>query len=169
MKRQSRYLDANFWIVIAIAAITIVGIVLTYLHVYPTEMLIGPLPVHHWASAIGASTIVIFIPVYSILKRKHPNTYKSLFKLHIYLNLVAFLSISIHFGHHLIDEINPVIDTGTGFLQYIVVTSLVTTGIFRRFQVASGQIKTWRFLHVSLSVAFYLIVISHVLRALRIV
>jgi hypothetical protein len=167
VKRRSFSQDSNFWAVIAIVLAVSVAMVITYFHIYPTEGLVGPLPFHHWASITGMSIIALFVPIYSILKRRQPKTRRSLYKIHPYINMAAFGLISVHFAHHLIEEINPVIDTGTGFLQYLVLTSLVATGIIRKFQFAPKQTKMWSFLHVSLTVSLYLIVSMHVLRALR--
>ena len=168
MKKRSLYLDVNFRIVVAILIVTYAILFSSYFEYPLTEKQAGAFPIHHWASIIGFSAIVLFNPVYSIIKRKYPATYKTLFNLHIYINLIAFLAVSIHFGHHVVEEIDPVIDTGTGYLQYSVVTLLIATGIIRRFQLAPGQRKVWRFLHESLSLTLLIFVIGHILRAFRI-
>ena len=162
-----RYRDPNFWVVVAMVLIAIGIIFFTYSEMYPVETPVGPLPFHHWMSISGASIITVLIPAYILLKRYNQHLRKSLFKIHIYGNLFAFLLISIHFAHHTSEGIDPVIDTGTGFLQYGVVLLLITTGIIRRFQFASVYSQAWRFLHAGLTISFYLIIINHIIRALR--
>ena len=168
MKKRSIYHDINFQAVIALLVVTLALIITAYLGFYPMDVTAGPLPAHHWAGIAGFTLIVLFNPAYSILKRRRPKTFKTLFKLHPYINLAGFLLISVHMAHQASEGINSVVDTGTGFLQYFVVILLVATGVIRRFQLFAGQRKAWKFLHESLSVTLLVLVIGHILRVYKI-
>ena len=114
MKDKSRLRDVNFLAVMGMALVAALIILASYLHLYPLEFYIGPVSFHHWMSISGASIIAIFLPVYSILKRRRPGLMRTLFKAHIYVNMFAFWLISIHFSHHIYEGLNVFIDTGTG-------------------------------------------------------
>ena len=166
MEKRSISQNRDFWaaMVFLLAAVGIVGV--TYMRLYPVEAYIGPLQLYHWAGISGASIIALFVPLSFVLKRRFPKTRRSLFGIHMYVNLFAFELISMHFG--VIGQVKPEVDTGTGFLLYFVVTLLVFTGILRRFPLAPSKMQIWRFLHLSLALSFYIIVINHVLGVLEI-
>jgi hypothetical protein len=52
--------------------IAVTNVILTYLHIYPVLVAVGPLPFHHWMSISGASIIALLVPIYSVLKRRYP-------------------------------------------------------------------------------------------------
>ncbi|MBI4334623.1 MAG: hypothetical protein HY673_25490 [Chloroflexi bacterium] len=142
--------------------------VASYLRVYLPGSAPGQLPFPHWMGIGGAALAAAVVPAYSILKRRRPRATGVWLKMHVFGNLLAFQLITIHFGYRSSDRSPEVDDTGTGLLLYVVAAGLVSTGIMRRFRIAAGRAAVWNFLHVSLMVSFYLIVIRHVLAALKI-
>ena len=163
MKPNSLIRNRHFWAAIALLLVAVAIIIITYIRVYSPEIMVGPLQLYHWASVIGAGIVVVFIPLYAYVKRKYPKTRRFLFNAHMYVNLFAFLFISMHFG--VIGQIKPGVDTGTGFMQFVVVVLLIFTGIIRRFQLWPGQSNIWKFLHVSLMVTFYIMLLNHIIGA----
>ena len=166
MKKASNSQNRHIWAAILMLLAATGIVVITYMRLYPVEAYIGPLQVYHWAGVSGLSIIGVFVPIYSVLKRHYPKTRRSLFDIHMYVNLFAFELVSLHFG--ILGQIKPQTDTGTGFLLYSVIALLVFTGILRRFQFARSKMQIWRFLHVSLTLSFYIIGINHILGALEI-
>jgi hypothetical protein len=148
----------------ALLIVAVAIIIITYSNIDYVAPDLGPFEIYHWASIIGAAIIVLFLAFYSFWRRRYPKTRKILFPLHGYINLIAFLFISLNFG-----VLGKVIqaDTGTGFLEYSIVVSIIITGILRRFQIASAQTGVWRFLHLSFALFFFLLLITHVVVAIQ--
>ncbi len=119
----------------------------------------GPFPFTHWMSWIGGLWIAIVTPIYYIGKHRNPERYKAWIRFHLYGNLIAFMLISIHFTYW----ITSVSFIGTGLAVYVSVLTLVITGLLQRFLVMNNFRKHIRFLHVSMTTAFYLILIIHIL------
>lgn len=130
---------------------------------------IGPLYFHHWLSFIGAAYIAVFTPIYAITKRRSPQRFGTLLKVHVFSNLVAFLFISMHFTQHMGRPSQFAPTLGTGLTLYIIVAILVLTGFMRRFQLVKKLSKSWRFIHVSLSLSFYIVMAVHILHNLGII
>ena len=77
--------------------------------------------------------------------------------IHVLANLFAFTLITTHYVHR---EINSAF-LGTGTALYITVLLLVATGIMQRFNIISG--KKVKFIHLSMTSAFYLILVIHII------
>jgi hypothetical protein len=163
MKKTSLSRNNDFRAMVFFVLVAIALVVITYLRVYPVDAYVGPFQVFHWASVIGAAIAALFAPIYVVLKRRCPQMRRVLFTSHMYVNLIAFEFISMHFG--VVGQVKPGVDTGTGFLQYVVVALLIFTGIMRRFQLMPRAGRLWPFLHVSLVLSFYLVLVDHVIGA----
>ncbi len=74
-------------------------------------------------------------------------------------NLFAFMLISVHFWYW----ITFVSFMGTGFALFVATLTLVVTGLFYRFNLMQRSKKYIRFIHVSMTTAFYLILAIHIL------
>jgi len=161
--------NRQFHLVLLLVVVIIILSVGNYLGWWDLHFYVGPLTFHHWLSFTGAGYIAIFTPIYSILKHRSPNRFGTLLKIHMFGNLIAFLFISIHFTHQMgrPPEFAPTL--GTGIVLYIIVATLVVTGIMQRFQLVSRLFKTWRFIHVSLSLSFYIVVVVHILHNLGVI
>jgi hypothetical protein len=122
-------------------------------------LLIDSLTITHLASYIGGFWIAIFTPIYFVLKRRSPRHLKSMLKIHVLGNLLAFALITTHYAHR---EVNSVF-LGTGIVLYIALISLVVTGIIQRFIFLRGFRNQIGFVHTSMTTAFYLILIIHII------
>lgn len=127
---------------------------------------VGPLLLHHWLGWIGAVYIAIATPLYAILKRRYPAHLKTLLAVHMTGNLIGFLFISMHFTEIIGEQLPLFLTSGTGLIQYIIVVLIVITGLIQRFRLVKGFLKSWRFIHVSLSLSFYIVLSIHILNKL---
>ena len=118
---------------------------------------------------IGTSYIAIDTPAFVVLKRFYPEKFKGLLRYHIFGNLLFFMLISIHFAAQLGRSLAHYPILGTGLAIYIALTLEVTSGFAERFPLIN-QIdhKTNQFIHASLVMVFFLVIIFHVLTALGI-
>ena len=148
-------------VVIALLALTVILALITdYEKSYITRfVIIDSLTITHLASYIGGFWIAIFTPIYFVLKRRRPLHFRAMLKIHVLSNLLAFALITAHLTHR---EINSTF-LGSGFALYIAVFSLIVTGIIQRFNFADGLRNQIRFVHLSMTTAFYLILIVHVI------
>lgn len=165
MRLKGTQVYMAFGLVVAIIVLSIGN----YFRWWNLHFYVGPLYFHHWLSFTGAGFIAIFTPIYSIVKRRSPVRFRTLFDIHVFGNLVAFLFISMHFTQHMgrPEEFAP--ELGTGLALYVIVGIMVVTGFMQRFRLARRFLKSWRFTHVSLSLAFYIVVVIHVLHNLGII
>ena len=120
-------------------------------------ILFDSLTITHLASYVGAMWIAIFTPIYYVLKSHSPKRFKTMLNIHVLANLLAFTLITTHYVHR---EINSAF-LGTGTALYITVLLLVATGIMQRFNIISG--KKVKFIHLSMTSAFYLILVIHII------
>jgi hypothetical protein len=59
-------------------------------------------------------------------------------------------------------------DLGTGIALYIVMLTLVITGFLHRFKIIPSVAPHQnRFLHISVTSAFYIVIIIHILQGIR--
>ena len=100
------------------------------------------------------------------MKRRSPKHFGTLLTIHVFGNLVAFLLVSIHFTQQMGRPAQFAPTLGTGLTLYIIVAIMVITGFVQRFQLAGSFLRTWRFVHVGLSLSFYIVVIVHILHNL---
>jgi hypothetical protein len=147
--------------VLALIVLTVVLAILTDLEEsnITTFLLTDSLTITHLASYIGSFWIAIFTPIYFVFKRRSPRHLKSMLKIHVLGNLLAFALVTTHYAHR---EINSVF-LGTGITLYVALLSLVVTGIIQRFDVMKSSRNQVKFIHVSMTTAFYLILIIHVI------
>jgi hypothetical protein len=161
--------DTEFWVALLVVVVTALLMVTTYLHWINISFLVGPLRFSHWLAIIGTIYIAIATPAFVILKRYNPQKYKGLLRYHIFGNLLFFSLISIHFAAQLGRSVAFYPSLGTGLALYIALTLEVISGFAERFPVIK-QInrKTNQFVHASLVMVFYLVIIFHVLITLGI-
>lgn len=155
---------------ISLLALTVIILsVGNYLRWWNLNTYVGPLLLHHWLGWVGAMYIAIITPLYSILKRRYPGRMKTLLAVHVFGNLIAFLFISIHFTQLMGRPALFAPIPGTGMAQYIIVATMVATGLMQRLRLAKGFLKPWRFIHVSLSLSYYIVLTVHILRNLGVI
>jgi uncharacterized membrane protein YidH (DUF202 family) len=164
--------DVEFWSASVIVLLTVFLSVATYLRWFRVNFYVGPFFLGHWLGWIGTIFIAFLTPSYYVLKRRYPKRLKSLLRIHMFGNLFSFMLISIHFAQQIGRPSQFYPDLGTGLILYVVVLILVSTGFFHRFRILESR-KVYpphrnRFLHISITLSFYLVIIVHVLRNLRI-
>ena len=155
-------------LVLIIVAVTVSFSVATYLHWIRMSFSIGPLRFSHWLTIIGTSYIAIATPTFVILKHFYPQKMKDLFRFHIYGNLVFFTLISIHFAGQMGRPAANFPELGTGLALYIAMSLQIASGFTQRFMPVNRNLKTNKFIHASLIMVFYTVILLHVLHWFKI-
>ena len=159
----------DFWASTLIIALTIFLMIAIILHWLTIGFLVGPFRLSHWFVWVGTLYIAFTVPTIAILKRRYPNRIGTMFRLHVFGNLFAFLLISLHFASQLSRPAERYPDLGTGLVLYIAMILLVSTGFLHRFRFFPKiKPQTYRFVHTGSAMAFYLIIVVHVLHGLGI-
>ena len=169
IKKKSLLKDAYFLSATGIVLATLLLSLAVSYRRLTLNLTLGPFPLHHWMSLTGASFVAAYIPVYHNLKSRYPAKMRILLKIHIFGNLLSFMLISLHFTHQTLVPVNVPPSPATGWPMYLAMLMLITTGIFRRFLIAGRYQTYWKYLHTSLPVTVYLLIVFHVLRGLKIV
>jgi hypothetical protein len=148
-------------VVLSLIVLTVFIAIITYLENsnITTFLIIDSLTITHLATYVGSFWIAIFTPIYFVLKRRRPRHLKSMLKIHVLGNLLAFALITTHYIHR---EANSVF-LGTGITLYVASLLLVATGIIQRFSIVKHFRNQINFIHISMTTAFYLILIIHVI------
>jgi hypothetical protein len=155
-------MKTQYRIAIGLLLLTLLASVGTYLRWWGLFIPVGPFVVSHWVSIIGGGYLLVFIPVYVILKRRMPQYRGTLLKVHVFGNLLAFALIATHFSQHLGRVPLPAL--GTGLAAAILVVLIIATGFVQRFGLLAKLRPSWRAIHVGLSLLMFAIVIVHALR-----
>jgi hypothetical protein len=158
-----------FWSATLIVLIAILVITGTWLKWFRLSGELGGESLHHWFSYGGAGFIAIYLPIYSILKRRYPNKLKTLIRIHVFGNLLSSAAISIHFSHHLTRPPQTFPDLGTGIALIAALIILVITGFVLRFRLARKGWTSWRWVHTGTVLSFYLIIVLHILHGLGVI
>ena len=167
---MKNYRNLEFWSALAIIVITFLIMIGTYLRWLPLNFVIGPYRFTHWLGWIGTFITAISTPMFYILRRRYPKRNVAMTTIHTFSNLFAFMLISIHFAQQASRSVHP--EDHTGLTIFIIMSILVVSGFLHKFQIlAKGTLyppHRNRFLHVSLTTAFYIVVIIHILHGLGI-
>jgi hypothetical protein len=107
--------------------------------------------------------IIIYVPIFVILKKRNLKIYQRLMKVHEIGFMVAFMLVSLHIGTQIRRVFPP--EIGTGIAAYISLLTLVVSGIMRKNQILATRMATLRFIHLSMVVSFFLVITLHVIRA----
>jgi uncharacterized membrane protein YidH (DUF202 family) len=171
MERPSVFKDINFWAAFIIILVTTVLSMATFFRWIQLRFQVGPFYFTHWLGWIGASFIALYTPIYYTLKRRNPRLVKTLIKIHVFGNLLAVMLISIHYAQQMGRPPQFYPELGTGLTLYIVMFILVTTGFLHRFGILDklGRFRVYlphqnRYLHIAITLTFYIVIIVHVLR-----
>ena len=157
----------EFWAALAIIIVTVVLMIADSLQWIHFGFFVGPFRANHWFVWIGALYIAFMVPIIAISKRRYPTRFLTLFRLHVFGNLLAFLLISLHFAGQINRPVEFYPDLGTGLALYIIMILLVATGFTHRFQlIPQIRSQTRKFVHVGLSFSFYIIIGIHILHGL---
>jgi hypothetical protein len=107
--------------------------------------------------------IIIYVPIFVILKKRKPKVYPKLMKVHEIGFIVAFMLVSLHIGSQIRRVFPP--EIGTGIAAYVSLLTLVVTGIMRRNQIFATRMGILRSVHLSMVISFFLVIVLHVIRA----
>ncbi len=160
--------DLNFWFALVIILVAIFLLVAVYFHWLNVSFFVGPLRFGHWLGVLGTLFIAFFTPSYYVLKRRYPRRLKAMLKVHVFGTLFSFIFISIHFAQQISRPPQFYPDIGTGVISYIATLVLVSTGFLHRFRLLEGG-RVYpphrnRYLHISITFTFYLVIVFHTLR-----
>jgi hypothetical protein len=169
MSTQRSINNLTFWTSLLIVIIAILTVYATFTGWFRLSTVIMGESIHHWFSFIGTGFIAIYLPVYSMLKRRYPSQLKTLLPIHVFGNLLAFVLLSAHFSHHLTRPSQAYPDLGTGIALYAAVLILIITGFVLRFHLTTRGWKSWRWVHTGVMLSFYLVIILHVLHGLEVI
>ena len=158
---KTRYL--SIWLSFAAVAAGLVLAVLSYLGLIPLGYKLGPYWLNHWVGWLSVGFITIYVPFFIILKKRNSKIYGTLIKVHEVGFIVAFILVSLHIGSQIRRVFPP--EIGTGSAAYVCLLVLVVTGIMQRNQILTKRTSTLRFVHLSMVVSFFLIIVFHVVRA----
>jgi hypothetical protein len=165
--RHSR--NSEFWLSLIILVITVITSFVFFFKWYSFIFFVGPYLFSHWFSLIGFILILIFVPIYYVLRRRRPRAIKMLLRIHVFGNLFSFLLISSHFAQHLgrLAAIFPYI--GSGIISFLILSIIVATGFLERFQIPRKMGKYTRIIHRYMAVLFYLIIFVHMLHGFNVI
>jgi hypothetical protein len=160
---------SEFLLALLIVIVTALFMVAAFTHWINVSFFVGTLRFSHWLAIVGTTYIAIDTPAFVVLKRFNPEKYKGLLRYHIFGNLIFFGLISIHFASQLGRPSAFFPTLGTGLALYIALTLEVLTGFAERFPLIK-QInhKTNQFVHASLVMVFFVVILIHVLDVLGI-
>jgi len=171
MERPSVLRDLNFLVAFTIILATTILSTATYFHWVQLRFQVGPFSFTHWLGWIGALFIAFYTPIYYVLKRRNPKLVKTLIKIHVFGNLLGVMLISIHYAQQRGRSAEFYPELGTGLTLYIVMFILVATGFLHRFGMLEklGRYRMFlphqnRFLHIAITLTFYIVILVHVLR-----
>ncbi len=131
---------------------------------------VGPFRAIHYLAFAGTLYIAISVPIIAYFKGRYPQKYERLTEIHMFMNLISFLLISLHFAGQIGRPSNSYPELGTGLALYIAMVLQVLTGLAFRFNEKRFlKPMTNRFLHVGLAIVFYIVIIIHILHGLSII
>jgi hypothetical protein len=160
----------DFWAASAIVIATVAVMLVVILRWVRLGFFVGPFRLNHWFVWIGTIYVAFAVPTIAILKRRNPLRYGALLRTHMFGNLLAFLLISVHFASQISRLADVYPDLGTGLVLYAAMVLLVGTGFLQRFQLTPNiKLQSYRFIHMGSAVAFYLIIVVHILHGLAII
>jgi heme A synthase len=139
-----------------------------YLRWMGLSFFLGQFRFSHWLTIIGTSYIAIATSTFVVLKRVYPQKTKGLYRFHIFGNLLLFSLISIHFASQLGRPAANFPELGTGLAMYVAMTLQVASGFTQRFMSVNRHLKINKFVHASLIVVFFGVILFHVLHGLGI-
>jgi hypothetical protein len=165
---NSLFRNVYFWFTVILLAFTDIFFVGILLGLFDFGFVVGPYRFNHWLGCLGFLFIGFHVPVFVTLKRRYKQKIRLFLAIHVMGNLIAYLLITIHFASQISRPVEFYPDLGTGLALYIFLIILVATGFLQRFNLLNKYRPNWRFLHRSLVVALFLIIIIHILHGLAI-
>ena len=159
----------QIWMALALVVTIIVLSTGTYFRWWNLRFDIGPFSFTHWWSWVGAAYLVVFVPLYSVLKRRSKIRFAAMLAAHVFGNLIAFGMISVHFAQQLGRPAEFAPDFGTGLAMYLIIAGIVVTGLMRRFGLVTQIQGNLGFIHVGLGLSLIFILPVHILHNLGVI
>lgn len=159
--KKSRALE--FWLTLLLLLVAVIASVAAYIFWYRLIFFVGSYLLIHWLGIIATTFIAVSIPIHYILKRRKPQNFKRILKVHTLGNLVAFLLISIHFAQNTARLAGAPERLGTGFALYLVLSLIVATGIVERYQKNGKLLRYIKLIHKYAVPILYLVILIHLL------
>lgn len=165
----------DFLFALSIVLIAIVISVVIYDQILVVNFSFLTMRFSHILSIIGTIGIAVATPLFIVVKRSHPTSWTRIIRFHIFGNLVFFALIVYHFASQMARSSSNFPDLGTGLAMFVAMSLQIAFGFTQRFasQVSIGDrminLKTVRFVHASLVMVFYLIILIHVLHGFKII
>jgi hypothetical protein len=160
------YRSPEFWASLLILLLTAIVSGWAFVNWFSLSFFVGDLFFVHWLSIVATIFIAILVPVYYVLKRKSPKHVKTMLRLHVFGNLLAFLLISVHFAQNTGRLVGFVSRLEDGFVLFLVLSIIVATGMIERYGAKLKFVQYIKFVHSYAVVVFYLVVVYHVLQSL---
>jgi hypothetical protein len=168
--KPKRTRNWELWFSAIVIFVTVFLMIAYYNHWFSFAARIGPFRVIHYVAFAGTLYIAFGVILFVFLKRRNPSKYNMLLKVHALGNLFAFLLISLHFAGQVGRPADSYPDLGTGLALYVGMVALVGTGLALRFSLFRRvSPATNRLVHAGLALAFYLIIVVHILHGLNII
>ncbi len=162
------YRTVELWLTLILLLATVIASIITYIFWYRLTFFVGSYLFIHWLGLIATAFVVVSIPIHYILKRKRPQSFKKILKIHTIGTLFAFLLISIHFSQNVGRLAGAFQRLGVGFALYLVISLIVATGIVRRYQ-RNGKLSRYiKYIHKYTVIILYLVILIHLLKGFNI-
>jgi hypothetical protein len=161
-------LKSSAYAALLVLLLTVFSMFAVFFDLVELHILVGPYYIHHWLSWIGTLFVAVFTPIYYWMKRHRHGSLKNLLRVHVFGNLFAFMFVSIHFAQQMSRPAQFFPHLGTGIVLYPTILLLVATGFISRFLTYKNK-KAIRFIHVALTLTFYLTIIVHILHGIEII
>lgn len=162
------YRNLEFWLTLILLLVTVILSIVAYIFWYRLLFFAGSYLFIHWLGLIAAFFVVVSTPIHYILKRKRPQNFKKILKIHVFGNLVAFLLISIHFAQNVGRLAGAPQRLGVGFALYLFLSLIVATGIVERYQTNEKVPIYIKVIHKYTVVILYLVILVHLLEGFNI-
>ena len=165
----------DFLIALSIVIVAVVLSVVVYQRILRVNFFVWDMRFSHLLSITGTIGIAVATPMFTLLKRFRPASWPKITRFHIFGNLVFFTLIVFHFATQVARPPTNFPNLGTGLAMFVAMGLQIAFGFTQRF-VSQGRLnnrlfnaKTIKFVHASLVMVFYLIILFHVLHGLRII
>ncbi len=156
------------WLTIILLFATGIASITVYIFWYPLTFFVGDYLFIHWIGIITTFFVMVSIPTHYIIKRRRPQIYGKVLKIHTLGNLFSFLLISLHFSQNLGRLAGALQRLGTGFTLYLVLLLIVATGIQERHKTNSKFSRLIKTIHKYSAIALYLVALIHLLSGFNI-
>jgi hypothetical protein len=162
----------DFLIAIIIVFVALILSIVVYGRILRVNFFIGDLRFSHWLGIIGTIGVAIATPLYTVLKHRYPVNWTKITRFHIFGNLIFFTLILFHFATQIARPPTAFPALGSGLAMMIAMIIQIALGFTQRFRSRRPifervfKAEPNKFLHASLVMVFYLVIVLHSLHGL---